>query len=189
MFDLHGRVAVVTGSSRGIGRAIAKALAAQGAKVVVNYVSNAGAAQEVVEEIRAAGGEAIAVQADVSRMEDAQRLIDAALEAFGRLDILVNNAGIARDNLLVRMSEEEWDAVLNTNLKGAFHAMKAAARPMMRQRYGRIISISSVSGLAGNAGQANYSAAKAGIHGLTKAVARELASRNITVNAVAPGFV
>lgn len=189
MFDLHGRVAVVTGSSRGIGRAIAKALAAQGAKVVVNYVSNAGAAQEVVEEIRAAGGEAITVQADVSRMEDAQRLIDAALEAFGRLDILVNNAGIARDNLLVRMSEEEWDAVLNTNLKGAFHAMKAAARPMMRQRYGRIISISSVSGLAGNAGQANYSAAKAGIHGLTKAVARELASRNITVNAVAPGFV
>jgi 3-oxoacyl-[acyl-carrier protein] reductase len=189
MFDLTGNVAVVTGSSRGIGRAIAIALARQGAKVVVNYVSNPAAAEAVVEQITSAGGEACAIQADVSDPEQARRLIDATLAAYGQLDILVNNAGITRDGLLLRMSENDWDVVLDTNLKGAFNCMKAAAKPMMRARRGRIISISSVSGIAGNAGQANYSAAKAGLHGLTKAVARELGSRQITVNAVAPGFV
>ena len=189
MFDLTDKVAVVTGSSRGIGRAIALSLADQGAKVVVNYVSNADAAQEVVDQIVEAGGAAILVRANVSDPEQAKALIDAAMNAYGQLDILVNNAGITRDGLLMRMSEEDWDAVLDTNLKGAFNCMKAAARPMMRHRYGRIISISSVSGIAGNAGQANYSAAKAGLHGLSKAISRELASRNITVNVVAPGFV
>lgn len=189
MFDLTDKVAVVTGSSRGIGRAIASALARQGARVVVNYVSNGDAAQAVVDEIAGAGGDAIAIQGDVSDAAQAKRLIDGTLEAYGRLDILVNNAGITRDGLLLRMSEADWDAVLDTNLKGAFNCMKAAAKPMMRQRGGRIISISSVSGIAGNAGQANYSAAKAGLHGLSKAVARELASRGVTVNVVAPGFV
>jgi len=189
MFDLTDKVALVTGSSRGIGRAIALTLAAQGAKVVVNYVSNADAAQEVVDQIVEGGGEAISVGANVSDSQQAKALVEATTEAFGQLDILVNNAGITRDGLLIRMSEEDWDAVIDTNLKGAFNCMKAAAKPMMRRRYGRIISISSVSGIAGNAGQANYSAAKAGLHGLSKAISRELASRNITVNVVAPGFV
>lgn len=189
MFDLTGRVAVVTGSSRGIGRAIAQALAAQGASVVVNYAINEEAARQVVDAISAAGGTAMAVQADVSKAEQAAALMDAAIRAYGRLDILVNNAGITRDTLILRMSEEDWDIVLNTNLKGAFHCMKAAIKPMMRQRYGRIISISSVSGIAGNAGQANYAAAKAGLIGLSKSVARELASRNITVNVIAPGLI
>lgn len=189
MFDLSGKVAVVTGSSRGIGRSIAFTLAGQGASVVVNYVSDAVSAESLVEEIRNAGGNAIAFQANVSIADQAAGLIESAVKTFSRLDILINNAGITRDTLLMRMSEEDWDAVLETNLKGAFHCMKAATRPMIRQRSGRIISISSVSGIAGNAGQANYSAAKAGLHGLTKAVARELASRNITVNAIAPGFV
>jgi len=187
--NLKDKVAVVTGSSRGIGRAIALKLASLGAKVVVNYRVNAEAAQEVVETIKAQGGEAIAVQADVRDADDAKRLIKAALESYGRLDILVNNAGTTRDNLLVRMSEEDWDLVINTNLKGAFNCTKAAMRPMMRQRYGRIVNITSVAGLAGNAGQANYCAAKAGLIGFTKAVAKEIGSRNITVNAVAPGYV
>ena len=187
--DFNGKVAVVTGSSRGIGRAIALRLAACGAKVVVNYHSNEAAASEVVEQVRANGGEAVAVQANVSQPAQALALIDAAQKAFGRVDILVNNAGTTRDMLIMRMSEEDWDLVIDTNLKGAFNCIKAAARPMMRQRYGRIVNVTSVSGLGGNAGQANYAAAKAGLVGLTKTVAKELGSRNITCNAVAPGYV
>jgi 3-oxoacyl-[acyl-carrier protein] reductase len=189
MSALVGKVAVVTGSSRGIGRAIALELASQGARVVINYHSNASAAEEVVALIHEQGGQALAVQADVSHADQAERLIEAALEAYGTIDILVNNAGITRDTLLMRMSEEDWDAVLNTNLKGAFHCVKAVQRTFLRKRGGRIISISSVAGVMGNAGQANYAAAKAGLIGFTKSVARELASRNITANAVAPGFV
>jgi 3-oxoacyl-[acyl-carrier protein] reductase len=187
--SLGGKVAVVTGASRGIGRAIALRLAAGGARVVVNYRSNGDAAAEVVEQIRAAGGEAVAFQADVSRPDQAQALLDAAKDAFGRVDILVNNAGTTRDTLLMRMSDEDWDVVLDTNLKGAFNCIRAATKTMMRQRYGRIVNISSVAGLVGNAGQANYASAKAGLIGLTKTVAKELGSRNITCNAVAPGFV
>lgn len=183
------RVAIVTGGSRGIGRAIALKLAEDGCRVVVNYQSNNQAADDVVRKISDAGGEALAVQADVSLAEGAKALVDAAVAAYGTVDILVNNAGIARDALLMRMSEEDWDAVLDTNLKGAFHCIKAVQRIMLRRRSGRIIQISSISGVRGNPGQANYAAAKAGLIGLTKAVARELASRNITVNAVAPGFV
>jgi 3-oxoacyl-[acyl-carrier protein] reductase len=189
MRELTGRVAVVTGASRGIGRAIAIKLASLGAKVVVNYRSNQAAAEEVVQQIQGMGGEAIAVKADVSNYEEAQRLIQSALDHFGRLDILVNNAGTTRDALLVRMSEEDWDVVINTNLKGAFNCTKAAQRTMIKQRYGRIVNITSIAGLAGNPGQANYAAAKAGLVGFTKAVAKELGSRNITVNAVAPGYV
>lgn len=189
MSRLVGQVAVVTGGSRGIGRAIAVALAHEGCSVVISYHSNAEAAQQVVGEIQAVGGRALAVQADVSIAEQAQGLMDQAVQAFGTVDILVNNAGITRDTLLMRMSEADWDAVLDTNLKGAYLCIKAAQRIMLRKRAGRIIQISSVSGLRGNAGQANYAAAKAGLIGLTKAVARELASRNITVNAVAPGFI
>ncbi len=189
MLDLTDRVAVVTGSSRGIGRAIAIKLAGLGAKVVVNYHSSEQAAQEVVEEVRSEGGEAVAVQADVKDPEQAKGLIAAALDAFGRLDILVNNVGITRDTLLMRMKEDDWDIVMETNLKGTFNCTKAAQRPMIRQRYGRIINITSVSGVAGQVGQANYSASKAGVIGFTKAVARELGTRNITVNAVAPGYV
>lgn len=187
--DLAGKVAVVTGSSRGIGRAIALRLAGEGARVVVNYRGNQAAADEVVREIEARGGQATAVQADVSQPAQAQALIDAAVKAFGRIDILVNNAGTTRDTLIMRMSEEDWDVVLATNLKGAFNCIKAATRPMMRQRYGRIVNITSVAGLAGNEGQANYAAAKAGLVGLTKTVAKELGSRNVTCNAVAPGLV
>jgi 3-oxoacyl-[acyl-carrier protein] reductase len=187
--DLSGRVAVVTGASRGIGRAIALELASSGAKVVVNYNRSSQAAQKVVEAIEATGGEALAVQADVAVAEKAQNLIDAAVSSFGQVDILVNNAGTTRDNLLVRMSEEEWDIVLDLNLKGAFNCTKSVTKTMMKQRYGRIINVTSVSGLSGNAGQANYSAAKAGLIGFTKSVAKELGSRDITVNAVAPGFV
>jgi 3-oxoacyl-[acyl-carrier protein] reductase len=189
MLDLTDRVAVVTGSSRGIGRAIALKLAGLGAKVVVNYYGSEDAAQEVVEEIKSGGGEAIAVQTDVKDAEQAKELIGAALEVFGRLDILVNNVGITRDTLLMRMKEDDWDIVMNTNLKGTFNCTKAAQRTMIRQRYGRIINITSVSGIAGQVGQANYSASKAGVIGFTKAVARELGTRNITVNAVAPGYV
>ncbi len=189
MLDLTDRVAVVTGSSRGIGRAIAIKLAELGAKVVVNYHSSEDAAQEVVEEVKSAGGEAIAVQADVKDPEQAKGLVTAAVQAFGRLDILVNNVGITRDTLLMRMKEDDWDIVMETNLKGTFNCTKAAQRPMIRQRYGRIINITSVSGVAGQVGQANYSASKAGVIGFTKAVARELGTRNITVNAVAPGYV
>jgi len=187
--SLSGKIALVTGASRGIGRGIALELARQGAKVVVNYQRNAGAAQEVVAAIKAAGGEAIAVQADVSVAAEAQALIKAVTDAYGRLDILVNNAGTTRDNLLAMMKEEDWDVVLNTNLKSAFHCCKAALRTMMRQRYGRIVNITSVSGLAGQAGQTNYSASKAGVIGFTKALAKEVGPRNITVNCVAPGYV
>jgi 3-oxoacyl-[acyl-carrier protein] reductase len=186
---LQGKVAVVTGASRGIGAAVARELAAQGANVVVNYKGSAEQAAEVVAEICAEGGQAVAVQADVSQFDAAQKLIKETVERFGRLDILVNNAGTTRDMLLMMMSENDWDSVLQTNLKSAFNCTKAALRPMMKQRYGRIINITSVSGLAGQAGQANYSASKAGMIGFTKAVAREVASRAITVNAVAPGFV
>jgi 3-oxoacyl-[acyl-carrier protein] reductase len=183
------KVAVVTGASRGIGRAIALRLASEGAKVVVNYRGNREAADQVVEAIRAAGGEAIALQADVSQTEEAKSLIDTAKETFGRVDVLVNNAGTTRDTLLMRMTEEEWDLVIDTNLKGTFNCIKAVSRQMMRQRAGRIVNITSVAGVCGNAGQANYASAKAGIIGLTKTVAKELGGRGITCNAVAPGLV
>jgi 3-oxoacyl-[acyl-carrier protein] reductase len=187
--DVTNKVAVVTGSSRGIGRAIALRLAAGGAKVVVNYRGNATAAEETVAKITANGGEAIAVQADVSQVAEAKALIDTAKKTYGRIDILVNNAGTTRDTLLLRMSEEDWDVVLDTNLKGSFNCIKAVSRQMMRQRGGRIINITSVAGIAGNPGQANYASAKAGLIGLTKTVAKELGSRGITCNAVAPGLV
>ncbi len=186
---LTDKVAVVTGSSRGIGRAIALKLAGLGARVVVNYNHSAEAAEQVVEEIKAAGGEAVAIQADVSQFDEAQTLVKAALDAYGHLDILVNNAGINRDTLLMRMKEEDWDLVLDTNLKGAFNCTRAVQRTMMKQRYGRIVNISSVVGLTGNPGQANYAAAKAGLVGFAKAVAKEVGSRGITVNVVAPGFI
>jgi 3-oxoacyl-[acyl-carrier protein] reductase len=187
--NLEDRVAVVTGGSRGIGRAIALRLAKLGAHVVVNYRRNEAAAGEVVDQIRAGGGQAIAVQADVGNVDQAQALVKAAKSAFGRLDILVNNAGTTRDTLIMRMSEEDWDIVIDTNLKGTFNCIKAASRLMIRQRYGRIVNITSVAGLAGNAGQANYASAKAGIIGMTKTVAKELGSRNVTCNAVAPGYI
>lgn len=186
---LANRVAVVTGATGGLGRSIALALAREGARVVVGYSRNTAAAEELVAAIAAGGGEALAVQADVATAEGAEALAAAAVTAFGRLDILVNNAGIARDTLLLRMKEADWDAVLDTNLKGIFLVTKAAVRPMVKQRWGRVINITSVAGLVGNAGQANYSAAKAGVIGFTKALARELAGRNITVNAVAPGAI
>jgi len=187
--QLQDKVAVVTGGSRGIGRAIAIELARRGAKVVVNYHANAAAAEEAIATIKSAGGEAIAVKADVSRFDAAQTLIKTATETLGRLDILVNNAGTTRDMLLAMMKEEDWDLVLATNLKSAFNCSKAALRPMMRQKYGRIVNITSVAGIAGNAGQTNYAASKAGLIGFTKSLAKEVGSRNITVNAVAPGFV
>ena len=187
--SLENKVAVVTGASRGIGRAIASRLAADGASVVVNYRSQEEAARRVVRAIESAGGIASAIQADVSLHHDAERLILSSLEAYGPVDILVNNAGVTKDGLIMRMSETDWDAVLDTNLKGTFNCIKAVIRPMMKQRYGRIVNISSVGGLAGNPGQANYSAAKAGLIGLTKSVAKEVGSRNITCNAVAPGFI
>lgn len=189
MGDLDGKAALVTGGSRGIGRAICLELAGHGARVAVNYQSNAVLAEAVVAEIAAAGGEAFAIQGDVAEGDDAAALVKATVERFGALDILVNNAGITRDGLLMRMSEDDWDAVHRTNLRGAFLVTKAAMRPMLRTRGGRIINITSVVGVMGNAGQANYAAAKAGLIGFTRSVAREVASRAITVNAVAPGFI
>lgn len=186
---LAGKVAIVTGSSRGIGAAISRRLAAEGAKVVLNCHASAEAAEAVAAEIRQAGGEAIVVIADVSRFEEAQRLIQRALDAFGRIDILVNNAGTTRDTLLMTMKEAEWDLVLETNLKSVFNCCKAVARSMVRQRGGRIINITSVVGLIGQAGQTNYAASKAGIIGFSKSLAKELGSRNITVNCVAPGYI
>ena len=187
--DLSNRVALVTGASRGIGRGIALELAASGARVIVNYRGQQQAADEVVAAIEAAGGSATAVQADVAQQADIERLIKTTQDTYGRLDILINNAGITRDNLLLRMKDDEWDDVLSTNLRSVYLLTKAALRPMMKARWGRIITITSVVGLTGNAGQANYAAAKAGLIGFTKSVAREMASRGITANAVAPGYI
>ncbi len=187
---LAGKVALVTGAARGIGRAIAWELAAQGALVAVNYRESANAANDLAAEIEARlHGQAAAIQADVSVAADVDRLVSAVIERFGRLDILVNNAGITRDKLVLRMTDDDWDTVMDTNLRGAFLCSRAVLRGMVRQRWGRIINISSVSGLAGNAGQANYAAAKAGLIGLTRTIAREVASRAITANVVAPGFI
>ncbi|KGP73958.1 3-oxoacyl-[acyl-carrier-protein] reductase [Pontibacillus yanchengensis] len=186
---LDGKVALVTGASRGIGRAIALELARQGAKVAVNYAGSEQKAQDVVDEIQQAGSEAIKIQANVSSEEEVKSMIKQVVEQFGSIDILVNNAGITRDNLLMRMKEEEFDQVIDTNLKGVFLTTKAAARPMMKQKGGKIVNIASVVGVSGNAGQANYVAAKSGVIGLTKTSAKEFASRNIIVNAVAPGFI
>jgi 3-oxoacyl-[acyl-carrier protein] reductase len=185
----EGKVALVTGASRGIGRAIALRLARAGANVVVNYNANAEAANAVASEARAGGSQVAVVQADVGSAADVDRLVGAALSEFGRIDVLVNNAGITRDTLIMRMSEDDWDAVLDTNLKSAFLVTKAVLRPMLRQRSGRIVNITSISGVMGNAGQANYSASKAGLIGLTRSTAREVASRNITCNAIAAGVI
>ncbi len=186
---LTGKIAVVTGAGRGIGRAIALKFVQMGSKVVVNYRSSAAQVEELLALIKNSGGEAIAIQADVSKEEDAKRLIEEAVKHFGRVDILVNNAGITKDNLMMRMSEQDYDSVMDTNLKGTFFCTKYASSVMLKQKSGKIINISSVVGLMGNIGQANYAASKAGVIGMTKAVARELASRGITVNAVAPGFI
>ena len=186
---LEDKIAVVTGASRGIGRAIAVELARRGAQVVINYHRSAEAAEEVVSAIEAMGEQAVAVQADVSDFDQAAGLIKAALDAYGQIDILVNNAGITRDQLLMLMKEQDWDDVLRINLKSIFNCCKAAARPMVRKRQGRIINITSVSGIAGQGGQTNYAASKAGIIGFTKSLAKELGPRNITVNCVAPGFI
>lgn len=186
---LTGKVAVVTGAGRGIGKAIALKLAKNGATIVINYRSSEKEAKELVEEIKNNGGVAEAVQGDVSYLEDAERVIKFAVEKFGRLDILVNNAGITRDTLLLRMKEEDFDQVLQVNLKGVFNCTKHASSIMLKQKSGRIINISSVIGLIGNAGQANYAAAKAGIIGFTKSIAKEIGARGITVNAIAPGFI
>ncbi|MEK4228700.1 3-oxoacyl-[acyl-carrier-protein] reductase [Solibacillus sp. FSL H8-0538] len=186
---LTNKTAVVTGASRGIGRAIALELASQGANIIVNYSGSEQKALEVVAEIEANGGKAVAVQANIADADAVQALMKQAVDTFGSIDILVNNAGITRDNLLMRMKEDEWDDVINTNLKGVFLCTKAVTRQMMKQRAGRIINISSIVGVAGNPGQANYVAAKAGVIGLTKTTAQELASRNILVNALAPGFI
>jgi 3-oxoacyl-[acyl-carrier protein] reductase len=190
MFDLTGKVALVTGGSRGLGRAIAVAFAAQGADVAVNYRGNAAAAEEVVGEIRAKGRRSVAVQGDTSAGREAcEAIVKATVDEFGTVDILVNNAGITRDNLLMRMDEAEWNDVLATNLSGPFWMTRAIARPMLKARSGRIINMSSAAGRMGNPGQANYAAAKAGLIGLTKTTARELASRGITCNALAPGLI
>ena len=187
--DFTGRVAIVTGSSRGIGRSIAETLAARGAQVVVNYAEDLEGAEKTVDAIVSKGHTATVFQADVSVLSEAEGLIDYTLDKYGKLDILVNNAGTTRDQLLMRMSEEEWDLVMRVNLKSTFNCCKTAVKPMVRKRYGRIVNISSVSGIAGNAGQTNYAASKSGIIGFSKSLAREAASRKITVNVVAPGFV
>ena len=196
MTSLSGKVALVTGASRGIGRACAIKLGALGARVSVNYNKSAAAADDVVALIKAGGGDAAAVQGDVSQFATAQAVVKATIDAYGRLDILVNNAGTTRDGLLVSMKEEDFDGIIEQNLKSVFNCSRAALRQMMKQRYGRIVNITSVVGIIGGAGQTNYSAAKAGIIGFTramakeyKALAREVASRNVTVNAIAPGFI
>lgn len=186
---LEGKIALVTGAAKGIGRAIALALAAEGATVVVNYNGSKERAEQVVEEIKALGSDGMTYQCNVADTQAADAMIKEVIKTYGRLDILVNNAGITRDNLIMKMSEEDFDAVINANLKGCFNTIKAVSRQMLKQRSGRIINITSVSGILGNAGQANYAASKAGIIGLTKTMARELASRGITVNGIAPGFV
>lgn len=186
---LQGQVAIVTGASRGIGRATALALATEGANVVVNYASSSAAADEVVAEIVAMGSEAIALQSDVSQADQVEALLNTVMEKWGRVDVLVNNAGITRDTLLLRMKLEDWQAVIDLNLTGVFLCTKAVSKIMLKQRSGRIINVTSIVGEIGNAGQANYSAAKAGVIGFTRTVAKELASRGITVNAVAPGFI
>ncbi|MEH1917262.1 3-oxoacyl-[acyl-carrier-protein] reductase [Nostoc sp.] len=186
---LQDKVAIVTGASRGIGRAIAIELASQGAIAVVNYANSSAAAEAVVTEITAAGGQAIAIQADVSKSAQVDALVKSVMEKFSRVDILVNNAGITRDNLLLRLKTEDWQAVIDLNLTGVFLCTRAISKIMLKQRSGRIINITSVAGLMGNPGQSNYSAAKAGVIGFTKSVAKELATRGITVNAVAPGFI
>jgi 3-oxoacyl-[acyl-carrier protein] reductase len=190
MYDLTGKVALITGGSRGLGRAIALTMAQQGADVGVNYRGNAEAAAEVVTQIRSLGRAAIAIQGDTSAGREAcEAIVKAAIDEFGKVDILVNNAGITRDNLLMRMDADEWDSVIDTNLSGPFWMTRAIARPMLKARSGRIINMSSVAGRMGNVGQANYASAKAGLIGLTKSVARELASRGITCNAIAPGLI
>lgn len=186
---MKGRTAVITGASRGIGRAAAIELAKMGANVVINYAGNAAAAEETALMCGKYGVETLVVQGDVAKSEDCTRLVDAALERFGTVDILVNNAGITRDNVLMRMSDEDFDAVIAANLRGTYSMMKAVSRTMMKKRYGRIVNMASVVGIMGNAGQVNYAASKAGVIGMTKSFAREIAARGITVNAVAPGFI
>ncbi len=187
MFD--SKVAIVTGASRGIGKQIALTLAKAGANIVINYKQNMDQAEEVANEIRDFGQEALVIKADVSKAEDVEALVKTTLDKFGKIDFLVNNAAVTKDNLIMRMKEEDWDQVLDTNLKSIFLLSKAISRPMLKQKEGRIVNITSVVGLIGNAGQSNYAAAKAGMIGLTKSLAREFASRGITVNAVAPGFI
>ena len=187
--SLQGKCALVTGGSRGIGRAVCLELARQGARVAVNYAGNAAAAEETVKACQDLGAEAFAIQADVADAAACDAMVKEVLARFGRVDILVNNAGVTRDGLMLTMKESDWDTVLDTNLKGAFQCMKAVYRPMMKQKYGRVVNLSSIVGVRGNAGQANYAASKAGLIGLTKSLAKELAARNVTVNAVAPGFI
>ena len=187
--SLQGKCALVTGGSRGIARAVCLELARQGARVAVNYAGNAAAAEETVKACQDLGAEAFAIQADVADAAACDAMVKEVLARFGRVDILVNNAGVTRDGLMLTMKESDWDTVLDTNLKGAFQCMKAVYRPMMKQKYGRVVNLSSIVGVRGNAGQANYAASKAGLIGLTKSMAKELAARNVTVNAVAPGFI